>query len=57
MSDTAKPHHLTNDDLGRRLSDVEQGLSAVVREVDAMKQDRQWLRATMLRVLDSANRG
>lgn len=27
-----KPHHLTNDDLGRRISEVEQGLTAVLLE-------------------------
>lgn len=27
-----RPHHLTNDDLGRRLADVESGLSAVLTE-------------------------
>jgi predicted nucleic acid-binding Zn-ribbon protein len=47
--------HTTNDDIGRRLADVETGLAALTVEVDAMKQDRAWLRATMLRVLESVD--
>lgn len=57
MSDTAK-HHTTNDDLGRRLSDVESGLSAVLSEqarqggrLDALEQRWDWLTATLGRLL------
>lgn len=52
------PHHLTNDDLGRRISDVESGLSAVLGEqarqggrLDALEQRWDWLTATLGRLL------
>lgn len=54
MSTPAK-HAPTNTDIMQRLADVETGLSALTAEVDAMKQDRTWLRATMLRVLESVD--
>lgn len=57
MSDS-KVHHLTNDDLGHRLSDLEHGLSAVLAEqgkqgvrLDVLEQRWDWLTATLGRLL------
>lgn len=53
---------VTNSDLmtqlndhGRRLADLEQGMSALTSEVESIKQDRTWLRATLLRVLGAVD--
>jgi Tfp pilus assembly protein PilN len=50
--------HLTNDDLGRRIGEVEQGLTAVLSEqaqqggrLDALEKRWDWLTATLGRLL------
>lgn len=53
VSNTDLSHKL--DDHGRRLADLEQGVAALTAEVDLIKQDRTWLRATLLRVLGAVD--
>jgi len=59
MSDSQKAHHATNDEIYRRLSDVEQGMTAVVREqgdqgrrLGVLEERWGWLTETLGRLLE-----